>query len=269
MMIPNRFTRSRRGLPSCSVDRAIFSIKLVILGLAPFGVVAARPPDAFGGCAPGCKICLLDVCSDAPQSRPGEQKSGSGQQQPPGPTSDDPAVNLDNKLKGVKPGDTSDPVIEWSGFSGRDLYFTFFNAFVMAGNCMDLYHTNQELDQLSTGVRRTTEANPDEWKGRWQEEEQQRYARAEAAAARYGETARGLTVRQQYDLLSDDAMAREWAENHKDPWRDLVKGQWITIGQQIKIWRTENVKYENELKKDLQDLQAKIGKHDCGKWKWN
>src|SRR5690349_11439979 len=92
----------------------------VLLTLAAFGFAMLRSPDVFGGCAPGCKICLLDVCSEVGPQRPGERKSGSGQQQPQGPISDDPAVNLDNKLKGLNPGDTSSPVTEWVVMSKKD-----------------------------------------------------------------------------------------------------------------------------------------------------
>jgi len=47
---------------------------IVVLAIGAFALTAGRTPDAFGDCAPGCKICLLDVCSDgAPQKRPGEK----------------------------------------------------------------------------------------------------------------------------------------------------------------------------------------------------
>ena len=127
---------------------------VVVLAVAAFGLATLRPPDAFGGCAPGCKICLLDVCSEVGPQSPAERKSGSGQKSPPGPISYDPAVNLDNKLKGLNPGDTSGPVTEWAGFSKRDFVLSFLFDFVMIGNCQSATCASKSITATQAKLRK-------------------------------------------------------------------------------------------------------------------
>ena len=271
MVIANRFTRSSHRLARCTVDHVIFSIKLVMLGLAPFVIDTARPLDAFGGCAPGCKICLLDVCSDAPQSRPGEQKSGSGQQQPPGPTSDDPAVNLDKTLKGLNPGDTSSPVTEWAGMSQRDFVLAMWNDFAMAGHCIDLQRARDQLSELNTGLKTDRLYCP-----RCAREDNENVKNASSVTAKYGENTASFTVAQQAELLGDDARATEWANDHPG---DYVYDSFghkypntnpypATIREKIKKWHAQNAKQVTELNNDVQDIQAKLGRYDCEKQFW-
>jgi hypothetical protein len=129
---------------------------ILVTAVAAFGMVSGRPPAAFGGCLPGCKICLLDVCSEAPQSRPGELKSGSGQQQPPPPFPGDPNDNagkLDWEAKHLKPSDTSAPVLEWAGMSKRDFYLAFINDFIAAGYCADVKNIPKQIKDLPTCYR--------------------------------------------------------------------------------------------------------------------
>ncbi len=126
---------------------------IVLLAIGAFALTAGRTPDAFGDCAPGCKICLLDVCSEVGPQRPGERKSGSGQQQPQGPISDDPAVNLDNKLKGLNPGDTSSPVTEWVVMSKKDFVLSMVWDFIFAGYCRDVKRIPDEIKNLPSCYR--------------------------------------------------------------------------------------------------------------------
>ena len=156
------------------------TFRLTVFALAAFGFVLGRAADGVAGCAPGCKICLLDVCSDAPQRGTGARDlppPPRSRTAPSAPISDDPLVNRENELKGLKPSDIT-PVDEWTGekvgFSKRDFVLSFLFDFVMIGNCQTASCASKQIASIQAKLRRSDISDEDRDRLRKREAEERK-----------------------------------------------------------------------------------------------
>jgi hypothetical protein len=107
----------------------------------------------------------------------------------------------------------------------------------------------EEMSELETGLRTNRDCP------RCARQRNDEVKNASSVAAKYKETADGLTTGQKYDLVCGFCSVAIGPSESEIP-------------QRMKEWRAKNAKRKEELKTEFTKLQANVGKYDCEKEYW-
>jgi hypothetical protein len=195
--------------------RRLNTRSIVGLAVVALGLIAGLAVDGLAACAPGCKICLLDVCSDGPPERPGKQKPATDPRASAPSNDANPLVNIENQLGNLQPSDTSEPVTEWAGMSERDFVLSMAWDWILSGACRDVKGSSLNITYYARQARKPDLTN----------EKRNELRKRVAEARKELQKAESLIKEKKYDCTSSWS---NWEEDRQEACGSDRSDYWCT-----------------------------------------